>query len=209
MSPPAEPPDRHTSGPGRESGAFVRPVASVVDPARTAVRGRPVALTPQSGGAGLGSYDAERRTIVALIRSAFARLSLAVLIASLLAGCSLLHAAAPAVEGTDGVWVSNGTTLLVTLVVNGSAQRAVPPGSEVRVPAAELPPLPWSIEARMESGRVLASLTVRAGDVASGPGWSKGDGVRVDLSCGRLDVWSGPPLLGPMNGPGAPGDCDP
>jgi hypothetical protein len=35
----------------------------------------------------------------------------------------------------------------------------------------------------------------------------KGDGNRVDLSCGRIDVWAGPPLLGPAPGPGTPGDC--
>lgn len=33
--------------------------------------------------------------------------------------------------------------------------------------------------------------------------------VRVDLSCGRLDMWSGPPLLGPFPGPGTPSDCNP
>ena len=38
---------------------------------------------------------------------------------------------------------------------------------------------------------------------------AQGDAVRVDLSCGRLDIWSGPPLLGPPPGPGTPGDCTP
>ena len=57
-------------------------------------------------------------------------------------------------------------------------------------------------------------LTVSAGDVwsqqnADGSGESKGDGARVDLSCGRIDVWSGTPMMGPAPGPGAPGDCDP
>ena len=30
-----------------------------------------------------------------------------------------------------------------------------------------------------------------------------------NLSCGRLDIWSGPPLSGPPPGPGKPGDCAP
>ena len=77
-----------------------------------------------------------------------------------------------------------------------------------------LPSLPWSIETRSPSGRVLSRLTVDAGDVvyttpdASGHSMSKGDAVRVDLSCGRLDVWSGPPLLGPMYVPDPSKPCD-
>ncbi len=30
--------------------------------------------------------------------------------------------------------------------------------------------------------------------------------ARVDLSCGRIDMWAGPPLAGPVPGPGSPGD---
>jgi len=52
-------------------------------------------------------------------------------------------------------------------------------------------------------------MTVRPGDVWETAGQMKGDAVRVDLSCGRLDIWSGPPLLGPAPGPGKPGDCAP
>jgi hypothetical protein len=51
------------------------------------------------------------------------------------------------------------------------------------------------------SGRVLASMTVHPGDVGNmtgpnGQGEARGDGVRVDLSCGRLDIWAGPPMTG-------------
>ena len=45
------------------------------------------------------------------------------------------------------------------------------------------------------TGRTLLSLTVRSGDVIEGPNGSTGDGARVDLSCGGIDLWSGPPLL--------------
>jgi hypothetical protein len=82
------------------------------------------------------------------------------------------------------------------------------------MPATSLPALPWAIEARSPSGRVLTSLTVNSGDVwqvtfPDGSVGSKGDAARVDLSCGRLDIWSGPPLAGPAPGPGSPGDCAP
>jgi hypothetical protein len=110
--------------------------------------------------------------------------------------------------------VSNQTTLTVTLVVNGAVARAVQPQTQEIVSTSDLPPLPWSVETRMPGGRVLSLMTVRAGDVweTNGPGGGRemhGDAVRVDLSCGRLDMWSGPPLLGPPPGPGTPGDCDP
>lgn len=118
------------------------------------------------------------------------------------------------IAGPPGVSVSNGTTLTVTIVVNGSAVRTFAPGSADTVPSGQLPALPWTVEARSPSGRLLLSLTIRPGDVlqTSAPGGGvavKGDGARVDLSCGRLDVWSGPPLLGPSPGPGSPGDCAP
>jgi hypothetical protein len=110
--------------------------------------------------------------------------------------------------------ISNGTTLVITLAVNGSPITSVGPHSVERISPSRLPPLPWQVEARAASGRVLTSLTVRAGDVqrttnSDGSTSWKGDAVRVDLSCGRLDVWSGPPLAGPVPGAGAAGDCDP
>jgi len=128
---------------------------------------------------------------------------------TLTASCS----PAPAGEAHDLV-VSNQTTLIVSLVVNNAVVRTVPPHTQELVSTSDLPSLPWSVETRSASGRVLSHMTVRAGDVAEtalpdGGREMKGDVVRVDLSCGRLDVWSGPPLLGPPPGPGVPNDCEP
>ena len=110
--------------------------------------------------------------------------------------------------------VSNQTTLTVTLVVNGAVVRTVKPQTQEIVSTTDLPALPWSAQTRTAGGRALSAMTVRAGDVSmttlpGGGRGMKGDAVRVDLSCGRLDMWSGPPLLGPVPGPGTPGDCDP
>lgn len=118
------------------------------------------------------------------------------------------------IEPPAGLAVSNGTTLPITVVVNGTPRRTVAVGKVETIPASELPPYPWQAEARFPSGRAIATLTVRPGDVLRtsapfGGTTYRGDGVRVDLSCGRLDMWSGPPLLGPAPGPGAPGDCAP
>jgi hypothetical protein len=121
----------------------------------------------------------------------------------------------PAAKMSLGVW--NGSTLTVTLVVNGVTIESLAAGqADYAIPASRLPPLPWQAEVRSPSGRVLVSLPVQEGDVwetvdSSGGGASKGDANRIDLSCGRIDIWSGPPLGGPAPPPsaGSPGDCAP
>src|SRR3989337_905499 len=60
--------------------------------------------------------------------------------------------------------VSNQTTLVVTVVVNGGVLRSVPPG-DVRGMSISGGSGPWAVEARAPSGRVLSSMTVRPGDV--------------------------------------------
>jgi hypothetical protein len=137
---------------------------------------------------------------------------LAAALAVLVTGCS----AAPGSSlPPASLSISNETTIDVTLVVNGSVIETVPAGGREDSVSAPLPPLPWSVETRSPSGRVLSQLTVKAGDVvyttpdASGHSTAKGDGIRVDLACGRLDVWSGPPMLGPAPNPSLPGaPCD-
>jgi hypothetical protein len=138
--------------------------------------------------------------------------AMALLLVALVAACGT-----PAPTQAYSIGVANGTTLTVTIFVNGRAVETFGPGSGTGmdgIPANQIGPLPWSVEARSPSGRVLTSMTVHEGDVSSttlpgGGGSSKGVGGRVDLSCGRLDIWSGPPPIGPMPGSGSPGDCAP
>jgi hypothetical protein len=126
----------------------------------------------------------------------------------------LITACSTAPTGARDLVVSNETALAITLAVNGTVVRTIPAHRQDAFLVKDLPSQPWDVEARTSSGRVLSSMTVRPGDVweTSSPDGStqmKGDAVRVDLSCGRLDMWSGPPILGPPPGPGKPGDCDP
>ena len=141
-------------------------------------------------------------------RSAARGWAFAAVLLPLVTACSL----APT-DGAHDLGVSNETALAVTLAVNGVVIRTIQAHTEEIVFVKDLPPQPWLVEARTPGGRVLSSMTVRAGDVweTSSPDGStqkRGDAVRVDLSCGRLDMWSGPPLLGPPPGSGKPGDCD-
>ena len=108
--------------------------------------------------------------------------------------------------------ISNGTTIPVALVVNGSVIETVPPGGYEDPIKGDLPAMPWNVETRSPSGRVLSTLVVHAGDfrqtsLPNGGTEVRGDAVRVDLSCGRLDLWFGPPMLGPTFIPGPSGDC--
>lgn len=131
----------------------------------------------------------------------------AAVLAALLAACQAVTGVVQPPDMT--ISLQNGTTKDVVLVVNGSPVRQVRPGDQVEVDAAALPALPWVAEVRLPTGRRLVGLTIRAGDVVTGAPSQKGDAARADLSCGRIDLWSGPPLLGPAPGPGTPGDCDP
>jgi hypothetical protein len=135
--------------------------------------------------------------------------ALGVLAASLIGGCVVGPAGPPATDTAipfpPGISVSNGTTIPVTIVVNGTAVSTIPPSVREDPMPATLPPPPWTIETRSPSGRLLSSLTVSATDLTTS---ETGRAVRVDLSCGRLDVWVGPPVLGGTFVPGPPGDCD-
>lgn len=152
------------------------------------------------------------------MRGALAAVACLVLVL-LLTACGASSPAAPGDASTVpademSLGIQNGTSLDVALVVNGQLVGVYPASSGEEIPAAQLPALPWDVEARTATGRVLVELPVHEGDVWSrdntgGGTESSGVGVRVDLSCGRLDVWSGPPMIGPAPGPGSPGDCDP
>lgn len=110
--------------------------------------------------------------------------------------------------------VANGTSIDVVLVVNGLRIRTIDRFARIDVPASDLPALPWAAEVHLPGGRTLVATTVHAGDVWStavpaGGTEQRGVGARVDLSCGRIDLYSGPVMLGPAPGSGAPGDCEP
>lgn len=112
--------------------------------------------------------------------------------------------------------VENGTELAVSIFVNDRqvAEYESMAGGEVD---ADLPALPWRVEARTAAGRVLTSLDVEPGDVITERGPNgvthlSGPLGRVDLSCGRLSVWAGDLVpSGPafVPNPGRPGDCEP
>ncbi len=140
-----------------------------------------------------------------------------VLVAALLAGCTAGGASSADPSARPNLSVGNGTTLTVTLVVNGQPVGDFPGGGpQPTIDIAALPPLPWTVEARAPSGRVLTSMMVKPGDIrtttVAGGVETSGTMGRVDLSCGRLTIWAGdviPSGPAPASPPGSPGDCAP
>ena len=142
------------------------------------------------------------------------------LLCILMIGCAApLPSAAPTVTLTPSpqrpnLGVANGTTLTVTLVVNGQRVAVFPPGGpDPSIDLTALPPLPWTVEALSPSGRVLTSMQVQPGQVSLGTsGYRSATSGPIDLSCGRLAIWAGPfepPAPPPPASPGTPGDCAP
>ena len=135
----------------------------------------------------------------------------AILIALFVSGCSVRPPLTT--DPNLRLGISNGTTLAVTLLVNGVVVAVYAPGTAGEIEPLKLAPLPWAVEARSPSGRLLLSITVLQGSVWStatpGGGSIHSVGDRVDRSCGRLDMYAGAPMHGPMPGPGTPGDCEP
>jgi hypothetical protein len=120
--------------------------------------------------------------------------------------------------GIPVLGIESETPLTLTLVVNGqSVGTAIPGVGLPPIDFGKLPPFPWTVEARSPSGRVLTSMTVRAGDVSAttdpnGNWGSTGTIGRVDLSCGRITIFAGyesPSGPAPPPSPGHPGDCTP
>lgn len=148
------------------------------------------------------------------------RVSLA--IAAVLAACTTISptqtASVEHMAGRPVLGIENGTTLTVGLFVNGRSVGASRPGVGLPpIDFADLPDLPWTVEARSPSGRVLTTMIVQPGFVAistdpAGNLGTSGTIGRVDLSCGRVTIWAGysaPSGPQPPATPGSPGDCAP
>jgi hypothetical protein len=111
--------------------------------------------------------------------------------------------------------VNNGTALTVRLLVNDRLVATIEPGGSASIPRADLPALPWTVEGRTRSGRLLAAMAVADGSVLDnraldGTGEYSAPAAGVGLSCGTFSMYVGD--LAPIGGGptlGRPGDCEP
>jgi hypothetical protein len=132
----------------------------------------------------------------------------------LVAGCAAEAPGTPiaSAPAAMAIHVGNGTPLDVSILVNGQPEGVVAAHSGGELAATGLPALPWTVEARSPSGRVLTTMAVAADAVPLAPDVHTIPMGRVDLSCGRLTVWAGDfPPSGPVppSPAGSPGDCAP
>ena len=144
------------------------------------------------------------------MRQTTARLLIAIVVGLTLAGCQAGAAVPtrppmPTIPDLPPLGISNETSVAITLVVNGTLIETVPPHRGDAPVTATLPGLPWTVEVRSPSGRTLASLDVPENAYITN---NSGRAVRVELACGRIDLFAGPPLLGPAWNPASTGSCD-
>jgi hypothetical protein len=116
------------------------------------------------------------------------------LLALILAACST---GAPVASAATDLHVQNSTTVLITIVVNGRAGVRVAPGV-LATGFADLPGLPWTVEAQTASGRTLATMFIGGAqqdplpvNVDSGVAVI-GSSAAFPLSCGSITMWVGP-----------------
>src|SRR5664280_3466181 len=139
------------------------------------------------------------------------KLTFTALVAWAVAGCTAGGASSPAPSPSPdpiGIGVVNGTDLQVALVVNGTVIESLAPGkADIAIQMSALPPLPWVVEARTSSGRVLATMTAGPGVSPAQPSWKE---AGVSLSCGSLYLWTtAQEPIWPAPDSGSPGDCVP
>lgn len=138
----------------------------------------------------------------------------AVVVVAVVLGAVFLQSFSDRSPASDsiGLGVVNATDLQVSLVVNGTVIKTFAPGgADNAIYVSALPSLPWAVEARTSSGRVLATMNVTAADLQPEPGIAAhGTESGIGLSCGQLYMWSGPTEPSwPAPEPGSPGDCLP
>lgn len=104
---------------------------------------------------------------------------------------------------------NNQSDRALELFVGGGKVADVPAKTQLTLQAKDLPPLPWAAELRLPTDRLLLSLTVTSKSVVRRAEGSQAVGNRVDLSCGRIELYAVIPLGGPAPGAGRPGDCGP
>ena len=141
-------------------------------------------------------------------------------IAAIVVGCTTGAADHDPAPGSSGPFypylgATNGTAVEFAVRVNGGSLSPLPAGGDLQLPVPSLPAPPWHVELLSPSHRVLLAIDVPASDVwrpmPTGEGQEvRGDAAFVYLSCGRVDLYYGPPALGPavQSPTGSPGDCD-
>jgi hypothetical protein len=132
------------------------------------------------------------------------------LFAATLASCGSLAT-------TPNLGARNGTTIDVAIVVNNIEIGRLAPGQSIEGIQDRAGSLPWLVQLRtIDSGRPVLTMRLEQAELdpavdANVASIESGSLTTVDLSCGRLEVWTGDRTAvgaGPPPGEGRPGDCE-
>ena len=139
------------------------------------------------------------------------RLASALVIVVALGGCSGGGSSpSPSVSAPDAVaiGVDNSTDLKLSLVVGSVVVETLAPHSADRaIPMSALPPMPWAVTVRTESGRIVVSFIVAS---TYSPTGATQHEAAAGLSCGQVYLWTGATEPSwPLPASGSPGDCAP
>ncbi|HLO34895.1 MAG TPA: hypothetical protein VK194_02380, partial [Candidatus Deferrimicrobium sp.] len=111
-----------------------------------------------------------------------------VLVAALVAACGPMAPAGPgplaSIPPDGNVHVTNGTTLDVSIFVNGLSIGTVRAGDEITIESGRLPTLPWTVEARSPSGRLILPWNVEVGQIQEALDGTGASGATATLTCG-------------------------
>ena len=136
----------------------------------------------------------------------------AVVIVMLAAGCGPLApggvVASASVAPDAAVHVTNRTTLDISLFVNGLSIGTVRAGDEIAIEPGRLPPLPWAVEARSPSGRLVLPWHVAVGQIQKALDGTGASGATATLTCGTFSLRIGA-LGDPGPDPNPPDSCEP
>ena len=114
----------------------------------------------------------------------------------------------PSVGADGNVHVSNGTTLDISIVVNGLSIGTVRAGDEIAIESSRLPGLPWAVEARSPSGRLILPWHVGVGQIQKALDGTGASAATATLTCGVFTIRIG--AIGDTGpDPNPPDSCDP
>jgi len=156
-----------------------------------------------------------RRRPIEVKRAAVPLLALFALAGCVAPAATVSTAPAPSTSPDPiGLGSVNATDMQLSLVVNSTLIETLAPGAaDKAIHVGVLPPLPWVVQVRTSSGRVMITLTADTGDIQGQPAIGathSGKEAAADLSCGQLYLWTGAmEPEWPAPGSGSPGDCAP
>jgi hypothetical protein len=99
----------------------------------------------------------------------------------------------PGARPPADVHIANGSTLDVTVKVNGTNRGILRAGEATTIVRSQMPDPPWNVEVSSPAGRLIIGAVMSAADVASIGGGTASMAVFGPMVCGTVVVYVGDP----------------